>query len=500
MIVDDLFENNKKKLDEVDPRNFDSDVDYYAAQNAPAKRRSAPSDYPYSQQDDDAYFNDIFRKKREAAKKAEQDKESGVAESEHLDELSFKDIQRGANKFAKGANKFTKNVADTGAAVGNAAGALGGAVKQVGKTAIADPVSAAYNATKSGLNKAAGVAANTYNDVKSGVQKVGQAGATVGTDLGNAAKAVGRGAANVAGGTAGGLGAVAGGATTGLGRAAAQGFNTGVQNVGGDAVDRLQTNVMARRPKEIKTEIETKKNEIENLEAELAKSIATTGGQAERPWAVSSVNPATGKQWTPGELQSREIGQIGRNMRSLAKATAGKANLDTLTSPEKLAALAQQELDTTPPSSLPAATTAQQPYGVTYGQGFNKQAAPKPTAVPNYGRQSPGYNYTTSVTPTAAPAGTKVTTGGATAAEKAALDKRIAAAAQAQPVAETVKQVKRMMETVTSRADVQRIKDYIDYHMGSNLTESAQLKRNRLLSEVTQLAATRRREIASRIG
>ena len=30
---------------------------------------------------------------------------------------------------------------------------------------------------------------------------------------------------------------------TGLGRAAAHGFNTGVQNVGGNAVDRLQTNV-----------------------------------------------------------------------------------------------------------------------------------------------------------------------------------------------------------------------------------------------------------------
>jgi hypothetical protein len=71
----------KKQVNEVDPRNFDSDEDYYAAQNAPAKRRSAPSDYPYSREEDDAYFNDIFRKKREAAKKAEQDKDQGVAES-----------------------------------------------------------------------------------------------------------------------------------------------------------------------------------------------------------------------------------------------------------------------------------------------------------------------------------------------------------------------------------------------------------------------------------
>jgi hypothetical protein len=72
---------DKKQVNEVDPRNFDSDEDYYAALNAPAKRRSAPSDYPYSQEEDDAYFREIFRKKREAAKKAAQDKESGVAES-----------------------------------------------------------------------------------------------------------------------------------------------------------------------------------------------------------------------------------------------------------------------------------------------------------------------------------------------------------------------------------------------------------------------------------
>jgi len=71
----------KEQVSEVDPRNFDSDEDYYAARNAPAKRRSAPSDYPYSPEEDDAYFREIFRKKREAAKKAAQDKESGVAEA-----------------------------------------------------------------------------------------------------------------------------------------------------------------------------------------------------------------------------------------------------------------------------------------------------------------------------------------------------------------------------------------------------------------------------------
>ena len=78
--IDKLMTESTQTVNEVNPHNYDSDEDYYNALNAPAKRRSAPSDYPYSQEDDDAYFRDIFRKKREAAKKAEQDGQQGVAE------------------------------------------------------------------------------------------------------------------------------------------------------------------------------------------------------------------------------------------------------------------------------------------------------------------------------------------------------------------------------------------------------------------------------------
>jgi hypothetical protein len=59
---------------EADPNKFDSDVDYYAAQNAPAKPRHRGQQSPGVNPDDEAYFREIFRKKREAAKKAEQDK------------------------------------------------------------------------------------------------------------------------------------------------------------------------------------------------------------------------------------------------------------------------------------------------------------------------------------------------------------------------------------------------------------------------------------------
>lgn len=63
----------ESKLNEVDPRNFDSDVDYYAARNAPPRRRSAPSDYPFSKEEDEDYFREIFRKKRLAKQQQERD-------------------------------------------------------------------------------------------------------------------------------------------------------------------------------------------------------------------------------------------------------------------------------------------------------------------------------------------------------------------------------------------------------------------------------------------
>lgn len=233
---------------------------------------------------------------------------SKLDEQEQIDELSWKGIQRGAKKFAKGANKFTKNVADTGAAVGQAASALGGAVKQVGKTTIADPVRATYNATKSGLGKAADVAKGVYGDVKKGTQAVGQAVDTVGTDVGQGLKKVGRGVGNVVGGTAGALGSVAGGATTGAGRAAAKGFNAGVKNVGGAAVDRLQTNVF-----KIKQKIELKQAEIAELEKELGQAQQTATEPAAADTKVSTfaplTDPATGRRLTQAELRAKYSAQ-----------------------------------------------------------------------------------------------------------------------------------------------------------------------------------------------
>jgi TonB family protein len=62
---------NESQINEVDPRNFDSDVDYYAARNAPAKPRYRGTSSPGVNPDDEAYFREIFRKKRLAAQQAE---------------------------------------------------------------------------------------------------------------------------------------------------------------------------------------------------------------------------------------------------------------------------------------------------------------------------------------------------------------------------------------------------------------------------------------------
>ena len=414
--------------------------------------------------------------------------QQGVMESQ-LDELSFKDIQRSANKFAKGTNKFTKNVADTGAAVGNAAGALGGAIKQVGKTAIADPVAATYNATKSGLGKVSNVAANTYGDLKKGVQTVGKAGQTVGSDIGAAGtevgkgiQSVGRGVANVAGGTTGALGSVVGGATTGLGRAAARGFNTGVQNVGGDAIDKMQTNIMTPKAADIQKQIATKQDEIKALQATLAgeQSAATTGGKAGiQTGATALIDPETNRPYEKDKL----------------------ASLYGYKEPEAAAAG-----NTAPQATAPVGFNASNLSNLPGMQNYKKPAAPAKTA--NFGGPG-GYGKTTTgikapaapsspalAAPTL-PAAPKVTAGGPTPAEKANLDKRIAAAAPA--VAETLEQIDRMLESVNSKKSAEMVKAYVDQRFTELGLRNTTECRN-LMARVVQESAIRRRQHAKSLA
>jgi hypothetical protein len=75
--------------------------------------------------------------------------------------------------------------------------------------------------------------------------------------------------------------------------------DTGVQNVGGDAVDRLETNVFT-----IKKQIDTKKAEIQDLEAQLSKAEPAPA-YLSKQFSAQVPNPATGKPWTQAELAAQ---------------------------------------------------------------------------------------------------------------------------------------------------------------------------------------------------
>jgi hypothetical protein len=65
-------------------------------------------------------------------------------------------------------------------------------------------------------------------------------------------------------------------------------------------------------------------------------------------------------------------------------------------------------------------------------------------------------------------------------------------------VAETVQQVKHMLESVTTRDDIDKIKKYIDRQFTKHglINEVAFAQRNRLIERVVYIGAQRRREHA----
>lgn len=490
MIVDQLFTPKLIKEGEV----YDLGREYGAPAPAKKPKSQEHNPYPYSPEEDEDYFREIFRKKREAAAKDQgmaeglgysQDPEQAKwyhegrkafkggttgnliqdiakkhgcpsqwidafhagyedqqgwgkddVNEDQLDEVDWKAWQDKMKAAGQGAKEFTQNVRDTGDAAAGMINAYGGAGKELGKQLIARPTSAAYNATKSGLNKAADVAKGVYGDVKQGTQAVGQAVDTVGTDVGQGLQKVGRGVANVTGGTAGALGSVVGGATTGLGRAGVKGFNTGVQNVGGDAVDRAETNIFKPKsnPVEIKKQIDLKKKEIADLETQLKTAVPTTGGAQTYDY-TGSVNPATDRPWTKDEL------------------------------------LAMNQ--PTAPAALPRSTYAPgvgaTPTNVTYGPGFG------------------GNYYKQKVTPTKAKPDAFAQSG---FQAPAMAEDRIAVALK-KPLTE-------MLKMVETKEDVYRIKQFVDetFVKYGAVNESAFAVRNKIIEHVTQIGAQRRREHA----
>jgi hypothetical protein len=125
-----------------------------------------------------------------------------VSESQ-LDELSWKDIQRGATAVKTGAQNFTKGLARTGDKVAGAATAVGGAAKELGYQAIGRPAAAAYQAVKPGLAAAGQLAKQGIQQAPALAKAVGKEYSKAATKVGQAVKAAPGALATAAGATAG---------------------------------------------------------------------------------------------------------------------------------------------------------------------------------------------------------------------------------------------------------------------------------------------------------
>lgn len=135
------YDSENEELDEANPHNFDSDVDYYAAQNAPAKRYSNPQGAIPRDPADDSYSGSraerALRADRERVKKAWADhlakqKEQGVAEGYSMADVQ-RDAQANARKTIDAATapkEKTPFMAQVGKKIiGGVAGAVTGGVK-----------------------------------------------------------------------------------------------------------------------------------------------------------------------------------------------------------------------------------------------------------------------------------------------------------------------------------------------------------------------------------
>jgi LysM repeat protein len=207
---------------------------------------------------------------------------------------------------------------------------------------------------------------------------------------------------------------------------------------------------------------------------------------------INAIDPDTGKPYEKEKL-ARMYGSGATTAQTPAPApTTGK-----VTKPANMTSI------TSNPAAFNATNVMQMP-------DMEKYAKPTAPAKPaNFGASPSGYGKVTQTfkSPTAqapaapaAPKAPKVTSGGPTPDEQAKLQARLAAAAKAQPVAETIKQVKKMLETVQTKDDVAFIKKYISRQFSGQLSESANAQRSRLLSEVTRIGAQRRRQHSQQLA
>ena len=126
---------------------------------------------------------------------------------------------------------------------------------------------------------------------------------------------------------------------------------------------------------------------------------------------------------------------------------------------------------------------------------------PKPTTqFPNFGTAGMAPAYKTATAPAAKTTVPTTATFKAPGAPSVPTAPKAPADQELTSVAETIKQVKKMLETVQTRDDVAFIKKYINRQFSGQLSESADAQRSRLLNEVTRIGALRRRKHSQQLA
>lgn len=222
----------------------------------------------------------------------------------------------------------------------------------------------------------------------------------------------------------------------------------------------------------------------------------TNKGGAQTQLPYYGINPATKKPWTVDELQAK------------AAATKQTPPVNTTT--------------TTTPSTGGATFNASNVMQMPGMQKYAKTAPAAPAKTANFGAGPTGYGKTTTTfkapaapnAPTAPTVPTVTAGSGGTYNPKtgaAKIDGKSAVALkdlpadiqkQLQPQLEaTKKQVSKMLESVQTKSDVDRIKKYVDQQFATiGLTENTVQYRKKLMDHITHVGSIRRRMHASSVG
>jgi hypothetical protein len=233
---------------------------------------------------------------------------------------------------------------------------------------------------------------------------------------------------------------------------------------------------------------------------------------AQTPAQIRAAKQKAAAVTAQGQMSSNAPAPVAQTPAQIraAKQTAAAATAQGQMSGNAPVPVAQTPAATTPTPTNPVGFNASNVMKLSGMEKYAKPAAPAKTA--NFAGPSGYGKTTTSIKPPAAPsspalavpkapAAPKVTSGGPTPAEKAALDKRIAAAAAAAApaVAETLAQVERMLESVNSKKSADMIRAYVDQRFTELGLRNTNECRN-LMAHVVQESAIRRRQYAKSLA